>query len=544
MSQSRNNRPLGKGKPAQGLPGFYAPPQQPQNRMPNQPRQNSKKRSLETPPRNQKSEGKSGRGTGGKRVILILLVFVLLAGGAWYGIRILRDNQVRNSLIPYKNVFAPNIFINDVPLGGLGPQEAYDQLHQVMQERINSWSVSLTYRGFNFVTLNYGILGMSVSEDELYSLLNEAWQLSRKGDIHAQKAAIDALMVNPHKTYTAQSELQDQQLLQILTQIVPYVNSEPVNAAILEFRPDEDEPFVIQSEKPGTKLNIQSAMNDIMTLASAGQSGVYELKPELLLPQVTRAQLEDTVKLRSIASTAIDSSSTENRNHNIRLSLSRFNGKVIKPGELFSFNNVVGPRTLSAGFAEALEYAYGDLVTGVGGGVCQASTTLYQAVVTAGLSVVKRYPHSGKVDYTEMGQDATVYLTRDRNIDFQFKNNTPGDIYISARVRNARNSSRKLVTEIRVFGQSLGENVTYRLRSEVVSIIPPPEEKKYQNDNTGLVVTYKDEEKLKTKAIEGKVIETYLEKYVDGVLVEQPKLITSDTFNPKPAVYWRGINDR
>ncbi|MDI9520057.1 MAG: VanW family protein [Bacillota bacterium] len=540
MNQGRNNRQSGMGKPPQPSPGFYAVPPKPQ--PPNQAWQNTARKAPGQPPRMQKS-GRNPRGRG-KRALLTLVILALVAGGAYFGIMTLRDNQIRSSLEPYKNVFGPNIFINDVPLGGLGAQEAYDKLHQVMQERINSWNVSLTYKGFQFTTLNYGVLGMSVSDDELYSLLNEAWQLTRRGDIRAQKAAIEALQDNPHKTYTAQSELQDQNLLQILSQIAPYINKQPVNAVILEFRPDEDEPFVFQPEQTGANLNLQSAMNDIMTMASTGQSGVYELNPEVLQPQVTKAQLEETVKLRSIAITAIDSSSTENRNHNIRLSLSRFNGKVLKPGEVFSFNKIVGPRTLSAGFAEALEYAYGDLVTGVGGGVCQASTTLYQAAVTAGLSIVKRYPHSGKVDYTEMGQDATVYLTRDRNIDFQFKNSTPGDIYISARVRRAGNSSKKLVTEIRFYGQSLGDKVTYRLRSEVVSVIPPPEEKKYQNDNTGLVVTYKDEEKLKSKAIEGKVIETYLEKYENGVLVDQPKLITSDTFNPKPAVYWRGINDR
>ncbi len=532
----------GAGRPANSPPGFpvagqpvYYHAQNP--RAPIQPQAN-RKGPLNRGPK------KPRRGAAGSKLLISLVILVLLGVGAFLGIRSLRDNQVKASLAPYQNVFGPNVFINDVPIGGLGAQEAYDKLDQVMKERINSWNVHVSYQGFQFVTLNYGMLGMEVSQDELYNLLNEAWQMTRRGDIHQQKAAIDELSLTPHKAYTTKSELKDQQLQQIFAQILPYVNSQPVNAMITEFRPDEDEPFIFQNERAGASLDTQAAMDEIMTMAACGQSGQYELKPSVIEPQVTRAQLEETVKLRASISTAIDSSSTANRNHNIRLSLARFNGRIIKPGETFSFNDVVGPRTLSAGFAEALEYAYGDLVTGVGGGVCQASTTLYQAVVTAGLSIVKRYPHSGKVDYTDMGQDATVYLTRDRNIDFQFKNNTPDNIYLSARVRNARNSSKKLVTEIRVFGQSLGENVTYRLRSETVSIIPPPEQKKYETDKTGLIVTYKDEEKLKSKAIEGKVIETYLEKYVGGVLAEQPKLITRDTFNAKPAVYWRGNSDR
>lgn len=538
-----NNQAFNGGtQPQQQAPVHSLPPQMAySNNTP--PGLNAVPRRGNQPPRNQNRKPPR-KGSSGKKAAIAIVALGLLAGGGYLGVKSLRDNQIKASIAPYQNIFGPNIFINDVPLGGLGAQEADSKLRQVMQERVNSWNLNITYRGFDFITLNYGMLGMEVSEDELYSLLNEAWALTRTGDIHAQKAAIDALSMNPHKTYTTQAELKDNQLQQIFAQITPYVNSAPMNAAILEFRPDEDEPFVFQSEQMGANLNVEAAIAEIMAFAASGQSGQYELKPEILQPQITRAQLEESVKLRASISTAIDSSSTANRNHNIRLSLSRFNGKILKPGEVFSFNDIVGPRTLSAGFAEALEYAYGDLVTGVGGGVCQASTTLYQAAVTAGLSIVKRYPHSGKVDYTEMGQDATVYLTRDRNIDFQFKNNTPGDIYLSARVRPSRNNSRKLVTEIRVFGQSLGDNVSYRLRSEIVQTIPPPEQKKYETDNTGLIVTYKDEEKLKNKAIEGKVIETYLEKYINGVLVEQPKLITSDTFNAKPAVYWRGSSDR
>lgn len=493
----------------------------------------------------QKPQGSSpGRPNRSNRLFLLIVALALLAGLGYWGITELRNAQVRQLIAPYQGVYAPNVFINDVPLEGLAPEDAYNAVKGAMQERISGWHLNVAYQGFNFVTLNYGMLGIEVSDEELYRLLNEAWLITNKGSIHERKAAIDALGRTPHKAYTTQKELQSNQLAQALQQIAPYVNASPVDAAILEFRPDDEEPFVIQSERPGAALDTQAAMNDIMAMAAAGQSGTYELKPQLIQPTVTKAMLESQVSLRTSITTAIAASSPENRNHNIRLSFSKFNGMILRPGQTFSFNNIVGPRTLSAGFAEALEYAYGDLVTGVGGGVCQASTTLYQAALTAGLGIVKRLPHSGKVDYTEMGQDATVYLTRDRNLDFQFKNTTQGDIYITARVKPSRNNSRKLVAEIRMYGVSLGDGVSYRLRSETVQIIPPPEEKKYEVDATGLIVTYTDEEKLKSKAVEGQVVETYLEKYQNGVLIEQPRLLTSDTFNAKPAVYWRGNTKR
>lgn len=487
---------------------------------------------------------KGSKPISGGKIVAIILVLAVLTGGIIWGVNSLRDKQVAQSIAAYQNVYAPNVYINDVALSGLTPEQAYDALDQAMQQRINSWNLDITYNGFTFTTLNYGILGIQVSQDELYQLLNEAWLITRQGDVHQQKAAIDALAVNPHKSYTSQKELQGNQLKDIFNQIEPYVNQAPVDAALLEFRPDEDDPFVFRTERMGYKLNSQTAMDEIMNLAASGQSGVYELKPEVILPAVTKANLEETVKLRSIVSTAIATSSPENRNHNIRLSFAKFNGYILKPGRTFSFNDIVGPRTEAAGFREALEYAYGDLVIGIGGGVCQASTTIYQAAVTAGMTIGERYPHSGKVDYTEMGQDATVYLTRDKELDFTFKNNTPSDIYISARVKPARNNSRRLVSEIRIYGLDMGEGVTYKLRSETVEVIPAPTEKSYKTDISGTTVTYTDEEKLFTKAVEGKIIETYLEKYQNGVLVEKPKLISRDTFKAKPAVYYRGATKR
>lgn len=487
---------------------------------------------------------KQGKSLSGSKIIILVLLLAILAGGIVWGVNTLRDKQVAQSIAPYQDVYAPNIFINDVSIAGLTPKQAESALDQAMQERISSWKLDIAYQGFTFTTVDYGSLGNEVSKEEMYQLLNEAWLMTRQGSVHDQRAAIDALAKKPYKAYTSQKELQGNQLADIFRQIEPYVNAAPVDAALLQFRPDEDNPFVFQNERPGAKLDSQAAINDIMTMAASGQSGTYELKPEVLLPKITRAALEETVQLRSSVTTAISADSDEKRNHNIRKSFEKFNGYVLKPGETFSFNDIVGPRTEAAGFAEAMEYAYGDLVIGIGGGVCQASTTLYQAVVTAGMTIRERYPHSGKVDYTAMGQDATVYLTQDRNLDFRFRNNTPGNIYITARVKPARNNTRRLVSEIRVYGLDMGEGVTYKLRSETVEVLPAPTEKKYEVDNSGTIVTYSDQEKLKSKAVEGMIIETYLEKYQNGVLVEQPKLISRDTFRAKPAVYYRGATKR
>ena len=105
------------------------------------------------------------------------------------------------------------------------------------------------------------------------------------------------------------------------------------------------------------------------------------------------------------------------------------NEKVLAPGEVFSFNDTVGKRSTANGFYTAPEYANGQTVMGIGGGTCQVSSTLYNAVLYADLSIVYRLNHMFTVNYCPIGQDATV---SDSGVDFKFANNTDYPIKISA----------------------------------------------------------------------------------------------------------------
>ena len=207
----------------------------------------------------------------------------------------------------------------------------------------------------------------------------------------------------------------------------------PSDAAILEFQPDNlNEPFLFQSEQYGVMLNVEEARSEILARAAEGKSGDYELTVELIRPAVTREDLQKQVKLLTVAQTSISKRSDEDRNNNIRVAFSKINGTKLNPGEEFSFNRIVGPRDYKNGFFDAKEYAYGDLVTGIGGGVCQASTTMYQAALMANLTITDRTAHSDPVDYTAKGLDATVYYSRDRKIDLSLKTPSLAPSYIGS----------------------------------------------------------------------------------------------------------------
>lgn len=122
-----------------------------------------------------------------------------------------------------------------------------------------------------------------------------------------------------------------------------------------------------------------------------------------------------------------------NRGINISVAASKINGKILAPGEEFSFNDVVGARTVGNGYKTAKEYVNGKVVDGIGGGVCQVSSTLYSAVLFSDLETTNRQNHMFTVSYIPLGRDAAVAYNE---LDFKFKNNTNWPIKITSNVKN------------------------------------------------------------------------------------------------------------
>ena len=169
------------------------------------------------------------------------------------------------------------------------------------------------------------------------------------------------------------------------------------------------------------------------------------------------------VRLLSSYTTYFDSKN-EARSHNIRLAAALIDGAVVENGEVFSFNAVVGQRTAERGFERANIIENGEFVEGIGGGVCQVSTTLYNAALLAGCRVVEYHPHSLPVSYVPPSRDAMVSGTF---FDLKFENATGSTIYLTA--QTGENYVR-----FRVYGRDFG--IEYDLSSEVTGSIEAPEE--------------------------------------------------------------------
>lgn len=160
----------------------------------------------------------------------------------------------------------------------------------------------------------------------------------------------------------------------------------------------------------------------------------YAIPLKVLYPSVTTNMLgsEAFPNLLSQYSTSY-STRDQKRTTNLRLAANKINGTVLMPGETFSYNKVVGERTIAAGYQEAPIYVSGKVVDGLGGGICQITTTLYNAVVYANLDIVERSNHQFVPSYAPASRDATVVYG---SIDFKFKNNRDYPIKIVCSVQN------------------------------------------------------------------------------------------------------------
>ena len=213
----------------------------------------------------------------------------------------------------------------------------------------------------------------------------------------------------------------------------------------------------------------------------------------------------------------------KNRSNNLEISAKKINGTIIMPGETFSYNQTVGERTIAEGYKEAGAYAGGRVVQDVGGGICQTSSTLYNAVLLANLEIVDRSNHQFLTSYVPAGRDATVAWG---SIDFQFKNTREYPIKIEASVKNG-------VCTMSIYG--IKEETEYEVVIQPVVLSYIPYTTKYEDDPT----LEEGKEVVEQSGYTGCTSETYRIIKLNGEVVSKT-LLSKDTYDPMTRIIRRG----
>ncbi len=473
------------------------------------------------------------------KLVLVLLLLAAASGGIYVW-------ETQADVRPYTSVFVDNVYVDGINLQGLTWEEGNQAVYQQINDKLTSWYVRLKSTAGEYKDITAQTLGISRDPSQA---LETAWEVGHETSstdrktIFALKAEIDSAKLTTHEFSSVEQSGDTSTIDSILTDLEQAAYVAPQDAAMLSFNPDNtSQPFTFRNEIVGKKLDVEALRAQILSMVETFTTGEVLVQPTDVQPNVTVADLQKNYTLRFRSVTPIDSHSTDSRNENIRVAFSRINGKIIADGSKLSFNTVVGRRSLANGFYQAFEYNYGELVPGWGGGVCQASTTVYLAAVQAGMKIIDHTSHSTPVSYTSMGMDATVSDTRGHEVDFIFRNDSGGNIYILAHVITDPSNKKRLLCEVRIYGLDMG-STSYKLETEVVEKLAKPTEPEYIEDTDAKYVTYTDETKTVIEASEGYVVDTYLCTYTDNVQTARTKIARS-TYKNRAARIYVGVTPR
>ncbi len=331
----------------------------------------------------------------------------------------------------------------------------------------------------------------------------------------------------------------DAMLLERLASIRDAVGTPPVEPyAQARLNENNVQRFEVAEGKPGTVMDVEATAAAIQ-LRLAARDFQCTLAPVMkdVSPTMTTAFIEEnTQRIATYTTRFRDSESVEtiaNRVFNIRKATEILNTCVVPPNEEFSFNGHVGLRTVDGGWKEANGITGGkEYSLQAGGGICQVSTTLYNALLRGNIEVTDRKAHSIPSDYVDKGLDATVDSA---GIDLKFINDTGAPLYIFAYVKP--DGERYSTVTVSLYGKPLPGGVTYECRSEVVET----------NERTDTRFTYSDKvpqgyELQTVSRHDGYTAEVYRDKYVNGSL-EDSVLLYTDKYRGNVAEITVGTGD-
>lgn len=271
--------------------------------------------------------------------------------------------------------------------------------------------------------------------------------------------------------------------------------------------------------------DIEQAKKIAETITDEGMQ--FSIPLLITMPEITtESVLKELFKDKLSTYTTYFNVNEVERTENVRLAAEFINDVVLMPGQEFSYNNIVGERSTERGFKTAKVYQQGQIVDGLGGGICQVSSTLYNAVVMADLEVIERRNHSLSVSYVKLGTDATVVYG---NIDFRFKNSRQYPIKITSKISGG-------VLTIDIYGYNTNKNRSVYIETEVIEVLPYKEQEIVDSSLPA------GTSQISQTGHKGYKVKSYRVTTENGEVIEK-KLISIDTYSPVAQVKKVGLTN-
>lgn len=450
--------------------------------------------------------------------LVIFLIAVFIGSATLY---------IYAQIEPYADTFYPGTSLAGYPLTGMTTDDASALLSQITGEAVSGWQFELRY-GEKRYPLTAQDVSLAVDAE---ATLDPLWQVGRSGNmierylnlLMARNTPVDAQLVLAYDMEAVDA---------LLEQVCGDVERDPVDATVT-FLPGNSEPFRFTAESEGYVLDTAPLRSQIEDALRGLTSGQLDIEPEVIEPEIYQAELESATTLRGRVTMQLEAD--EAAAANAAVAAAKLNGLRVEAGETLSFNEVVGTRTEAAGYVVAAEPAYGPNVSGVGGGVCQVSSALYQAALLSGLEVVTRSAAVYPVSYCAIGQEAAV---SDQGLDLVIRNSTQAALFVTSRIYADGDAQ---FVEIQFIGEPL--DVRYALESQALETTTPTEPV-YVRDSEGRYATYTDERVPVTEAMTG--YSSLLERVtLDAQGNETAReTISEHEYEPIPQAIYVGVTER
>lgn len=503
---------------------------------------------------------RSRKRSAARAVFFTLLALALLCAGALLFLSITqkREDEARRAIVEAE-VFRAGVSVGGVDVGGLGYAQARELL---AAKELKSFADI----GFRILSGNESYVvdrSCFIIESDAEEQLDAAFGLARDGSLEALEMELADIAAAGRSFDVSYSIRADEAKLRAIVQSVAAgaaqapteagysLKAIPLdeetggyacyNLALSDGHVDSsgaaytdlrDLRFDFVEGQSGYGVDEAALMETLLRRTQGMEWGDVEAPLGEIAPSVSIESLKERLVLRAAVSTKYSRSS--DRTFNIKKAAGRIYGTVLQPGETFSHNTVLGDRTLEGGWrlAPAVIDGGANHEDQAGGGVCQTSTTLYQAVLRADLEVVHRQGHSIMSSYADGGMDCTIADSRTGNIDFKFKNNTAAPIYIFMWL-----DTEERYCHAEIFGEPFPESFDeIRLYSELVETIPPTADVYTPRD-----ILYEPYWQLRNEAKEGYSYDAYKIYMKDGQELERKRVDnTVYRMHPRRFYVWPG----
>ena len=311
------------------------------------------------------------------------------------------------------------VYIGDVDVSGMTQEEAKKAVEDGMSE---AKAANITLKVDDQETVvSAKDLGLSWANEEV---VQEAAELGKSGNIikrYKDKKDLE----NESRKYDIDYSVDRSSIQKVLEEKEDVFNREPTDAQLST----ENGAYEVVQGENGIELNVEKSVKKILKYLKTdwdGKNTTIELAADIKEPECTTEDLASITDVLGTATTYYGS--TTGRNKNVETGAEKLNGHILMPGEEFSVTDAVVPFTEENGYELAPSYESGKVVDSYGGGICQVSTTLYNAVLNAELEVLERHNHTMIVTYVDPSKDAAI---AEGLMDLRFANNTDYPIYIS-----------------------------------------------------------------------------------------------------------------